>query len=302
MVRSLASALKQLIEAACRKPVVGLLLRAALHRPHGHAKDMAASIAFFTFLSLFPLLLGLLALASSVLKSEQMRDRLIDWVNGFFPVGAQFVTHNIESLVRLRGAASLASALVLLWSARKMVGAISRGINQALGQKRTHALYLSPLRNFGLVVAVSLLIFGTTAITPLANILSDFELAFLGKSSHAVIDLVGGHLVSVASTGAMIGFTYLLMPYQRPGWSRIWPGIVTATLLIEVGKSAFVYYVDNSSKLDALYGSISSIIVLMLWLYFFGRVLLYGAEVNAVYGAPHSQSPCSLDLKRQEDD
>lgn len=302
MVRSLATALKQLKEAACQAPVIGILFRAGLRRPHGHAKDMAASIAFFTFLSLFPLLLGLLALASSVLKYEQLRDRLIDWVTGFFPVGAEYVTQNIESLVRLRGAASLASALVLLWSARKMVAAISRGINQALEQKRNHAFYLSPLRNFGLVVAVSLLLFATTTITPLANILSDLELTFLGETSQAVINLVGGHLASVASTGAMIGFIYFLTPYQRPRWSEIWPGMVTATLLIEAGKSAFIYYVGNISKLDALYGSLSSIIVLMLWLYFFGRVLLYGAEVNVVYGAPREQTSCNPDLRKQEHD
>jgi len=42
--------------------------------------------------------------------------------------------------------------------------------------------------------------------------------------------------------------------------------------------------------MDALYGSISSIILLMLWLYFFGRVLLYGAEINFVHGSSRDQS------------
>ena len=69
------------------------------------------------------------------------------------------------------------------------------------------------------------------------------------------------------------------MPFKRPGWHDLWPGLLTATLLIELGKKAFVIYVENVSRLDALYGSITSIIVLMLWLYFFGRILLYGAEV-----------------------
>jgi membrane protein len=81
------------------------------------------------------------------------------------------------------------------------------------------------------------------------------------------------------------------VPYHRPGWNAIWPGLVTATVLIEVGKKAFVYYADNISSMDALYGSISSIIALMLWLYFFGRVLLFGAAVNVVYRNSREKIP-----------
>jgi membrane protein len=194
-------------------------------------------------------------------------------------------------MVRLRGAAGLASVLLLFWSARKMVGAISRGINSTLEQKRGHAFYLSPLRNFGLVVAISLLMFGTVAISPLADLVSGLESKFLGKYWGDLIDLVGGHMISIASTAAMIGCTYFLVPYHRPGWNAIWPGLVTATVLIEVGKKAFVYYVDNISSMDALYGSISSIIALMLWLYFFGRVLLFGTAVNFVYSSSRQRAP-----------
>ncbi len=269
---------------------MGILVRAGLRGSKGHIKDMAASIAFFSFLSLFPLILGMIALAGSILNSEQLRQQVIEWITEFFPVGADFITQNIESLVRLRGAAGLASVLVLFWSAKKMVGAISRGINSVLDQKRGHAVYLSPLRNFGLVVAVSLLMFGTTAISPLADLVSGLELKFMGEFWRDLIELFGGHMVSVGSTGAMIGCTYFLVPYHRPGWSEIWPGLVTATLLIEVGKKVFVYYVDNISSMDAIYGSISSIILLMLWLYYFGRVLLYGAEINFVYGSSRDQS------------
>jgi membrane protein len=281
----------QFREAACAAPVLGILVRAALRGAGGHVKDMAASIAFFSFLSLFPLILGVIALASSVLKSEQLREQVTQWVSEFFPVGSDFVTQNIESMVRLRGAAGLASVVLLFWSARKMVGAISRGINSALEQKRGHAFYLSPLRNFALVVAISLLMFGTVAISPLADLVSGLDPKFLGEYWGDLLDLIGGHMISITSTGVMIGCTYFLVPYHRTGWNAIWPGLVAATFLIEVGKKAFVYYVDNISSMDALYGSISSIIALMLWLYFFGRVLLYGAEVNFVYGSSRQRVP-----------
>ncbi len=290
MTLSLTALIGRFKQEAYKAPVVGILFRAGLRGTKNHIKDMAASIAFFSFLSLFPLILGMIALASSVLKSEPLRKQVIEWITEFFPVGADFVTQNIESLVRLRGVAGLASILVLFWSGKKMVGAISRGINSTLEQDRDYAFYLSPLRNFGLVVAVSLLMFATTAISPMADLVSGLEPRFLGEHWRDLTDLVGGHMIGLASTGAMIGCTYFLIPYRRPGWGEIWPGLLTATLLVEVGKMAFVYYVDNISSMDALYGSISSIMALMLWLYYFSRVLLYGAEVNFIYNSSQEQN------------
>ena len=286
MTTFLKNLISRLRKEASEVPILGILVRAGLRGAETHVKDMAASIAFFSFLSLFPLALGLIAIAGTVLKSETLQQQVIGWFIEFFPVGAEFITQNIESLVRLRGAAGLASIVVLFWSARKMVGSMNRGINIALGLKRNYAVYLSPLRNFGLVLSTSLMMFGTAAISPLADLVSGLELDFLSAGWRDLIKLTGGHVIGLASTGIMIGSAYFLMPYRRPEWKEIWPGLLVATLLIEIGKKAFVYYIDNISSLDALYGSITSIIVLMVWLYYFGRVLLYGAEVNFTYGQP----------------
>lgn len=272
-------------ETACKVPVLGLLVQAGLRGSKSHIKDLAASIAFFCFLSLFPLLLGLTALAGSILKSERLRLKIIEWVDEFFPVGADFITQNLESLVRMRGAASLASVVVLFWSARKLVGAISRGTNSVLEQKRDHTILLSPFRNFALVLFLSLLMIFATAISPLADVISNLEPRYLGQGWLDFINLIGGHIVSGLSTGVLIACSYFLLPYQRPTWGELWPGLVFATILVELGKKAFVFYVDNISSMDAIYGSISSIIVLMLWLYFFARVFLFGAEVNYVYNS-----------------
>lgn len=283
MSATLSQRFSQLNEAANKVPVLGILVEAGVKGSKGHIKDRAASIAFFCFLSLFPLLLGVIALAGSTLKSGQTRQKILDWVEEFFPVGADFVTQNIESLVRMRGAASLASVAVLFWSAKKMVGAMSRGINSILEQKRDHTILLSPLRNFALVVLISVLMLTATGISPLADVVSGLELKFVGQRWLGLIDLVGNHVTSAVSTGVVIACTYFLIPYHRPSWRELWPGLVSATILVELGKKAFVFYVDNVSGMDAVYGSITSIIVLMLWLYFFARVLLFGAEVNYVH-------------------
>ena len=212
-----------------RVPVLGVLFRAALLGHRDHAKDMAASIAFFSFLSLFPLLLGLVALVSSVFKSETLMAHIMDAVNEFFPVGAGFVTENIDSLIRLRGVAGIASVLVLLWSARKMVGAIGRGMNLALRQERNIAFFLSPLRNFGLTLGVPLLMFASTAVTPVLDMLAGQSPGWLPAAMQLRLGLLGTQLLSTASTAALILVIYLLVPFKRPAWRQVWPGTLPAS-------------------------------------------------------------------------
>ena len=127
---------KRITAAAGRWPFLGVLVRAGLKASNNSDKDMAASIAYFTFLSIFPLLLGFVAIAGHFLKSEEVSERLVGLIVDQLPASADFVTQNVEGVVRLRGAAGLTSIVVLLWSARKMVGAIRRGVNNALGQRR----------------------------------------------------------------------------------------------------------------------------------------------------------------------
>ena len=80
MALSLSARIGQLKKTASEAPVVGILVRAGLRGSRSHVKDMAASIAFFSFLSLFPLILGMTALAGSILKSEKLRLQVTGWV------------------------------------------------------------------------------------------------------------------------------------------------------------------------------------------------------------------------------
>jgi len=287
--RSLSATAKTFVDNACEVPVVGILVRAGLKGQQDSAKDMAASVAFFSFLSLFPLILGLISIGGYFLESADVQAKLHEFIINVFPVSSDFVTVNIDSLVRLRGAASIASLVVLMWSASKMVGALSRGINKALDIKRPYAFYLSKLRNFGLTFTVSIVVFGTIALAPAVEILAELDLGFDGTRWNAFFELVAGHVAGFAITFIMLGIIYTLIPFEQLKWKELLPGLVVATCVIELGKGLFAFYYGNVSSYDLIYGSVSSIIVLLLWLYFCARVVLYGTEVIYVYRQSHQQ-------------
>ena len=264
---------------AIERPYVGILVRAGDKGLENQGKDSAASIAYYTLLSIFPMILGLVSIGGFFLKSEVIQLRVNNLIVETLPVSAEYVTRTIESLVRVRGAAGITSVIVLMWSASKMVGAMSRSINRALGMRRNYAIYLSSLRYFALTLIVAVLILLTLAVAPAAELLSELELELLGKRWNTVLDVIANRTVGLLATGLMVGAVYALLPYQKMPWSDLLPGLLVAAVLIETGKTLFVWYMETAANYSAVYGSVSSIIVLLIWLYFSARVVLFGAEV-----------------------
>ena len=277
-------------DIVARIPGAPVLVRAVEKGNEDHAKDMAASIAFFGFFSLFPLLVGVVAGASHFLDRAEIQSHLDRMLSDEFPGSASFLRTNIEALIELRGAAGVASVVGLLWSASKMFGAVSRGINLALGIPKEHPFYLSRLRYFAVTIVVCAVLLLAVGASMALDVLTQIDLTRFGIDT-PTFGVVWGHLTSFVFVFATIMLLYTLVPYQRCGWRELVPGALLSALLFEVGKALFVLYLDRARSLQAVYGSLSSVIVLLLWLYFSARLLLFGAEIIAVRREAHVGGP-----------
>lgn len=249
-----------------------------------HIKDLAAAIAYYAFFSIFPLLIWLIAAAGHVLKTEAAQARLRALLTETLPGSADLVMRNVDAAVEIRGALGIFGLLALFWSASASFGAITRAVNRALGAKRPHPFFLSKLRSFLMTVAVSLLFILSVAVTTSVEVLTNLEdtvLARLGIDPGVVSWLTG------ALTGLVFAFltflvAYKTTPYVETRWKQILPGAILGALLFEVGKHAFVFYLGSVAHFEAVYGPLSSIIVLLLWLYVSALILVFGAEYNIV--------------------
>jgi membrane protein len=268
-----------------RRPAIGALTRAALRSARNKDKDMAASIAYYAFLSLFPMILGLFAIAGQLVQARDAQERLTDFFVGLFPISSDSVARNIESLVQLRGPMGALSVILLLWSAKKMVSAIRRSINNALGFSRPFARYLGALRDFGLTLSITVIVFLTLAITPLIEVLGEFQFEFVGDDWNSFFRIVSSRITRLLASATLITAVYLLVPFKRLTLREIVPGVLLATFAIELGKELFSIYITQISPLQPVYGSVSTVIATLIWLYFSARVLLYGSELIAVLRA-----------------
>jgi membrane protein len=259
-----------------------ILVRTVREALRDNAKDLAAAIAFWAFFSVFPLLIGVFSLAGYFLESAEVQSRISEVVGNLLPGSAAFVRDNLEAVVRYRGAMTWVGILGLLWTAGKGFGAISRAVNQTLEIKRPHSIVVSKFRHFLMAVAVSILIVVSIGISVVVEII--LEPAFLTRLGLDPIEVP--RLRSWAMTFVMafliFGLIYKMAPYVKVAWRQVLPGALLAAVLFELLKAAFLFYLDRIAHFEAVYGSLSSIIVLLLWLYVSALILVLGAEYNIV--------------------
>lgn len=261
---------------------LGLLVTTVKEASHDHAKDLAAAIAFWAFFSIFPLLIGIFSLAGYFLQSTELQSRILQVVTDMFPGSASLIQDNLDAVVEYRGTMSLVGIGGLLWTASKGFGAITRAVNRAIGARRTHHFLLSKVRYFSMAVAVSVMAIVSIGITLVLEIVIETPLvARLGIDELEISRLKswGLSFLLIFLTFSLI---YKLAPYVETRWRDVVRGALLAAVLFELLKAAFVFYLDRVAHFEAVYGSLSSIIVMLLWLYLSALSLVFGAEYNIV--------------------
>ncbi len=259
-----------------------LLFQAIRKSAEDHAKDLAAAIAYWSFFSIFPLVIAILSVAGYFLGSSEAQVRVYRLVTDSLPGSADFVQGLVTDVVEHRGTLGLVGLLGLLWTASKGFGAVTRAVNRAVGAKRSHPFSLSKLRHL-LVTAVcsALLLISLGTTTAVEVVLRPSMLEPLGLDL-PLLSRFQGTVTNLLLAVLLFAVVYKITPYVRASWGQVLPGALLAALLFEVLKAGFVVYLERGTDLEALYGSLSSIIVLLLWLYLSAWVLILGAEFNIV--------------------
>ncbi len=242
-------------------------------------------MAYFTLLSLFPLLMSLVAVAGLVMDDPESALRtLTESMQGVLPQeGMGLLVDYIDRT--LRSATSgvlLFGILATLWSGSTTSYALINAANRAYELRETRPLWkvwgVSLLMVFCLALligALALVIFSTETGGYIQRLtgLPDFFLTLW-----AIMRWV----VAFAAVTFVHSILYYMAPSADVPFKWITPGSLTATVLILLSSVALSFYVANFGRYDQLYGPIGAVIVLMLWLYVGSFMVILGVEMNAV--------------------
>lgn len=244
---------------------------------------LAAQLAYYFFFSLFPALLVGIALAS-FFPLERFLDRIVAALGGVVPTDVLVIVQ--EQLLKIAqgdsGGILTFGVVVAIWSSSAammgMVDALNRAYDIEEGRSwwrvRALAVVLTLALAAFVLIAFSLVLLGPTAADHVAR-LTGLGPVFAWTWKVLQWPLILG-LVALAA-----GIVYYFAPDAEQDWVWVTPGSVLTTVLWLLTSLGFKYYVTNFGAYTETYGAIGGVMVLLLWFYISGLVMLLGAELNA---------------------
>ncbi|WP_375263022.1 YihY/virulence factor BrkB family protein [Palleronia sp.] len=253
----------------------------------------AAALAFYLTLAIFP---GFIFVMSVLpyLPIEDVDREIMSVVGRALPPASAELLESVvnEVMEQQRGGLLSFGLIATLWVASSGMYAIMQQLNITYDVKearsfirgRATAIVLSLVFGALVIVAFSLVVMGDLVRTGIAEQFGNTGTMGLGFTVFRWV-VVGGTLLLGHA------FFYKFGPNVEQRFRFITPGSVFGSILLVLASLAFSFYIQDFGNYDATYGSIGAVIILMLWLYIAGFVILVGSEINALleHHSPHGK-------------
>ncbi|MCH7996147.1 MAG: YihY/virulence factor BrkB family protein [Chloroflexi bacterium] len=237
---------------------------------------MAASIAFWGFFSMFPMVLGIVLIGGGILSY----DSFIERVGDALPISQDFITETLKGVTTNWPYTGTVAALGLVWASLAVFSAIRKGLNAAWGITKPRPFFRERLIDFSLMLGAWLVFVISLSITPIIEFSRNTpQLGRVIFWDGAWVLLRSG--LPLVLTFMAFSSLYRYIPNTQVRWRDVWPGAVVAAISFEVLRNGFVWYVASLSIYNLVYGTAATMIVLLAWAYFSGVILLFGAVISS---------------------
>ena len=250
---------------------------------------LAAAIAFYSFLSIFPLSIALITLWRFVVGLEGFEDRLITGIVTQIPVlaetdGPSFVEGFIRNVSNQPAVTSSLTGLGLFIAGMGVFGSIRKSVNVIWGIHRPRPFLIERAIDFIMMLVASSLLFLSILLSAIVSFVE--EIAQLLATEVVPFDqwvlLVAGLAIPSAITYVVFTVVYWWLPNTKVRLVEILGVALLATIAFEIAKYVFIFFLRNSGGLLAsIYGSISTIMMFFFFVYVEAIILLAGAMLSA---------------------
>lgn len=240
----------------------------------------ASSMAFRFFMALFPTLIFLLTLLPYI-PIPNFKTELLKLLEDLLPdSGYLFVEETVVTLVSDADGGLLSFGfLFAIFLATNGIDSMLLAFEDSINTSHNRNFFHKKLLSVELLFILTILIIVAIAAILFSVYLINFVLEEGGIAS--ILLLAGKWIIMAALCFFAISFIYYIGGNRKLKWRFFSAGSTLATLMVLLVSFGFGYYVDNFANYNKIYGSIGTIIVIMLWIYFNSYVLLVGFELNA---------------------
>jgi len=243
----------------------------------------ASSLAFNYMLAIFPAIIFLFTLLAYI-PIDNFQEELLILLRDVLPRNAyETVRLTVEDLVSERRGSLLSFGfLVALFFSSNGVNSMINAFNTTY-KTRSRSMLMQRLVAAVLTIILSVLVITAIALIVFSELAMDFLIAkgILNVDFTYYLLVFGKWITIIALILCAISFLYYLGPAKDTRWRFITAGSTLATVLTLATSVGFSYFVNNFGHYNKVYGSIGTLMVIMLWLHFNSVILLVGFELNA---------------------
>ena len=286
---------------------LGILASALTGMLDARAPEAAASIAYYALFSFFPLIIILISLGSTFLEAEEAQEHLLIFLRDALPFGDEFIQENLQRLaliaedipsvqevaaenvrrfLELRKPAGILASAGLLWSATSVFVVLTYNVDRAWNGTERRNFLKGRLAGLVTVLILAVLLIASLVATAILGFLAQVELPlpFLGDVFFydTFVWKVFSRLVPPLLAFLMALSLYRWAPKAKVRWRNAAWGAFAATLCWELSKMGFGWYLASEfSRQQLIYGSLGTVVALMIWVYLTGFIVLFGAHLSA---------------------
>ena len=242
---------------------------------------LSAQCSYFLFLSLFPFVIFLFSLLSF---TSIPQTQLMNLVFSFFPTDVAIVTRTIiENILSTRNATLLTvGALMTIWSSSSGINAVRKGLYKAYRKVETRPIWQVIVVNLVSTIGLALILFITIIFLVSGEVIGNQLLKLISISNTFEVGWTLIRLfVPLITMATVFSILYLLIPFRKVKFIEILLGVIFTICAWLTISLLFSYFVNNFTNYANIYGSISGIIILLVWLNLSCLFLLLGGEINA---------------------
>lgn len=253
----------------------------------------AQALAFSFFLALFPATIFLFSMIPYI-PIKNFQNELLEIIESVLPSNAyEGARSTIIDIVKIHHGGLLSVGfLTALYFTTNGFMTLMRGFNSSYHASETRspfrqrmvAVVLTFILSILVIIATTLIIFSSTATTYLV------DQSILKSKTQVALILLGKWIIVLSLFFTAISFLYYYAPSVKKRWRFISAGSTFAALLSILVSTGFAYFVNNFGSYNKIYGSIGTLIVVMLWMYFNSLILILGFELNASIDNAKSKS------------
>ena len=242
---------------------------------------LAAGVAFYAMLAIFPAIIAVVTVYGMVADPAQVESQVSEFAKSL-PAGAdQLLTEQLKS-VTSAGRQSLSiglavSLLAVLWTASSGVQGLIKGLNLVYDEQESRGFV--KLRGLSLLLTLGAILTAVVAIALVAVFPAVVDDLGLGKTGELAASIARWVVLALLVLVALAVLYRHAPDRANPRWRWLSIGAVVALLLWLLGSAGFSYYVDNFGKYNQTYGALAAVIILLLWLFLSAFAVLLGAEV-----------------------